>query len=54
VNWADCGALSGGRSHPTDGNDNDDSESEEHMQGGEKGPGQRKKQWMGRRNGREK
>jgi hypothetical protein len=38
-NWADPGALSGGRSRPDDGNDNDDGESEEDTQGGEKGTG---------------
>jgi len=36
-NWADRGAPSGGRSRPGDGNDNDDGESEEDTQGGEKG-----------------
>jgi len=41
-NWADPGALSGGRSRPGDGNDNDDGESEEDTQGGEKGTGKGK------------
>jgi len=35
VNWADRGAPSGGRSHPRNGNDNDDGEVEDDMQGGE-------------------
>jgi len=29
--WADPGALSGGRSRPNDGNEDDDSEGEEDM-----------------------
>jgi len=41
-NWADPGAPSGGRSRPSDGNDNDDSEGEEDTQGGEKGTGKEK------------
>jgi len=41
-NWADPGAPSGGRSCPGDGNDNDNGESEEDMQGGEKGTGKGK------------
>jgi len=41
-NWADPGAPSGGRSPPGDGNDNDDGESEEDTQGGEKGTGKGK------------
>jgi len=36
-NWADPGAPSGGRSRPGDGNHNDNGESEEDTQGGEKG-----------------
>jgi len=36
-NWADPGARSGGRSHPGDGNDNDNCEGDEDMQGGKKG-----------------
>jgi hypothetical protein len=36
-NWAAPGVPSGGRSRPGDGNDNDDSEGEEAMQGGEEG-----------------
>jgi len=38
-NWAGRGAPSGVRSHPGDGNDNDDSDGEEDTQGGEKGTG---------------
>jgi hypothetical protein len=41
-NWADPGALSGGRSCPGDGNDNDNGEGEEDTQGGEKGNGKGK------------
>jgi len=41
-NWADPGAPSNGRSRPGDGNDNEDGESEEDMQGGEKGTGKMK------------
>jgi len=41
-NWADPRAPSGGRSHPSDGNDNDDSEGEEYTQSGEKGTGKGK------------
>jgi len=41
-NWADSTAPSGGRSHPSDANDNDDSEGEENTQGGEKGTGKEK------------
>jgi hypothetical protein len=41
-NWADPGALSGGRSRPEDGNDNDNGEGEEDTQGGEKGTGKGK------------
>jgi len=37
VNWADSGAPGGGRNHPGGGNENDDSEGEEEMQGSEKG-----------------
>jgi hypothetical protein len=36
-NWADPGALSGGRSRPGHGNNNDDSKSEKNTQGAEKG-----------------
>jgi len=50
-NWADSGAPSGGRSRPSDGNDNDDSEGEEDTQGGEKGTGKGKVQRMGRGKG---
>jgi len=38
----DPGAPSGGRSRPSDGNDNDDSEGGEDTQGGEKGTGKGK------------
>jgi len=41
-NWADPGGPSGGRSPPGDGDDNDDSEGEEDMHGGEKGTRKRK------------
>jgi hypothetical protein len=36
-NWADPGAPSSGRSRPSEGNNIDNGESEEDMQGGEKG-----------------
>jgi hypothetical protein len=38
-NGVDARGPSGGRSHPCDANDNHDSESEEDMQGGQKGIG---------------
>jgi len=38
-NWADPGAPSGGRGCPGDGNENNDGESGEDMQGGENGTG---------------
>jgi hypothetical protein len=38
-NWADLGVLSGGRSRAGDGNDNDNGEREDNMQGGETGTG---------------
>jgi len=38
-NWVDPGAPSGGRSRPRDGNDIDNGEGEEDMQGGVKGTG---------------
>jgi len=41
-NWADPGAPRGGRSRPSDGNDNDDSEGKEDTQGGENGTGKGK------------
>jgi len=41
-NWADPRVPSGGRSHPSDGNDNDESQGEEDTQGGEKGTGKGK------------
>jgi hypothetical protein len=34
--WAAPGAPSGGRSHPSHGNENDDGKGEEDIQGGEK------------------
>ncbi|KAF8533004.1 hypothetical protein BDD12DRAFT_810524 [Trichophaea hybrida] len=40
-NWAERGAPDGGRSHPSDGNDNDDSKGEEDKPGGEKGTGKK-------------
>jgi len=53
-NWANPGAPSGGRSRPNDGNDNDDSEGEEDMQGGEKGTriGKGTKHWKGKGKGK--
>jgi len=53
-NWADPGGPSGGRSHPGDGNDNDDSEGEEDTQGGEKRTGKEKGTKNGEWNGMEK
>jgi len=41
-NWADPGVPSGGRSRPGDGNDNEDCESVEDTQRGEKGTGKGK------------
>jgi hypothetical protein len=41
-NCADPGAPSGGRSRPSDGNDNENSAGEEDMQGSEKGTGKGK------------
>jgi hypothetical protein len=41
-NWGDPGAPSGRWSRPCDGNDNDNGEGEEDMQGGEKGTGKGK------------
>jgi len=38
-NWVDPGAPSGGRSRPSECNDNEDGEGEEDTQGGEKGTG---------------
>jgi hypothetical protein len=38
-NWADPGVLSGGRSCPGDGNENDNGKSEDDTQGAEKGTG---------------
>jgi len=38
-NWVDPRVQSGGRSHPSKGNDNEDGEGEEDAQGGEKGTG---------------
>jgi hypothetical protein len=47
--WADPAAPSGGRSHPSDCKDNDDSEGEEDMQSSDKGTGNGKgtKDWKG-------
>jgi len=53
-NWADRGALSGGRSHPSDGNDNDNGECEEDMQGGEKKTGKEKGTMDGKGKGKGK
>jgi len=53
-NWVDPGAPSGGRSRPSDGNDNDDSEGEEDMQGGEKGTRKGKGTKDGKRKGKGK
>jgi hypothetical protein len=49
-NWTDPGAPCGGWCLPGDGNDNDNGESEEDMQGGEKGTGKGK----GTKNGKGK
>jgi len=49
-NWADPGALCGGRSRPGDGNDYDNGEGEEDMQCGETGTGKGK----GTNNGKRK
>jgi hypothetical protein len=49
-NWADSGVRSGGRRRPGDGNDNDDGQSEEDIQRGEKGIGKGK----GTKNGKGK
>jgi len=51
-NGADPGALSGGRSRPGDGNDNDDGESEQDTQGGEKGTEKRKRTQDGKGTGK--
>ena len=51
-NWVHPGALSGGRSRPGYGNDNDDCEREEDAQGGEKGTGKGTEQRTGRGMGR--
>jgi hypothetical protein len=40
-NWADPESPSGGKSRPSDGNDNDDSEGEEDTPGSEKGQGRK-------------
>ena len=51
-NWADPGALCGGRSRPGDDNDNDNGEGEEDTQGGEKGSGKVKGTKHGTRKGK--
>jgi len=53
-NWSDPGTLRGGRSHPGDGNDNDNSEGEEDTQGGEKWTGNGKGSKNSRGNGKGK
>jgi hypothetical protein len=53
-NWADPGGPSGGRSHPSDGNDNDDSKGEEDTQSGEKGTGKGQGKKYGKRKGKGK
>jgi hypothetical protein len=55
-NWADLGALSGGRSRPGDCNDNANGEGEEDTQGGKKGTGhgKRTKNGMGKGKGKGK
>jgi hypothetical protein len=55
-NWADPGAPSVGRSHPGDGNDNDNRQGEEDTKGGEKGTGKGKgtKDGKGKRKGKGK
>ena len=53
-NWADPGAPSGGRSHPGDGNDNDNAEGEEDTQGGEQATGKGKGTKDGKGNGQRK
>jgi len=50
-NWADPGGPSSGRSHPGDGNDNDNGEGGEDTQGGEKGTGKGKGKGKGNRKG---
>ena len=51
--WVDPGVLSCGRSRPGNGNENDDGESEDNMQGGEKGRGHGQEQWIVRGKGRQ-
>jgi hypothetical protein len=51
-NRADPGAPSGGRSRPTYGNNNDDSEGEENMQSGERGTGKGKVSKNGKAKGK--
>jgi len=55
-NWADPRSPSGGRTCPGDGIDNDNSEGEEDMQGGEKGTrkGKRRKDRKGKGKGKGK
>jgi len=51
-NWVDPGAPTSGRSLPRDGNDNDNGDGEEDMQGREKGTGKAKDTPAGKRNGK--
>jgi len=57
-NWADPGVPSGGRSHPSDANDNDDGKGEEDTQGSEKRTGKEKgtedEKWKGKKKGKGK
>jgi len=62
ANWADPGVLSGGWTRPVDGNDNDNGQCVEDMQGGENGKGKGKEtkdgkgkgKWKGKGNGKGK
>jgi len=51
-NWADTRVPSTERSRPCDGNGNDDGQSQEAMQGSEKGTGKGKGTWAGKGNGK--
>jgi hypothetical protein len=59
-NWAKPRVLRGGRSHPGDGNDNDDEKGVEDTQGSDTGTGRRKgvkvgkRKWKGIEDGKEK
>jgi hypothetical protein len=53
-NWAHPGAPSGGRSRPSNGNNNDDIDGEEDMQGSEKGTGKGKRKKDGKGKGKGK